>query len=457
MVNSFEFQRLNSKRLPTAWKADGALVRLENFLQANWEQRAVFYDDGLVTSKQQFIDFNVRDGIKLQNYIGTIAFEGEQLNIFPKVYKYDEDDYDTTEWCIDDMVRNLVIWLGYCDKLNFPFVNMKGELIGTTNLLELFITIYVRYVKNVLDRELFRRYEEANETGSVIKGKIDVFDYMTRKISRGNLHQMDYAYSNFVFDNLLNRIIKHTCKQIISLTTQTANKEILHKILIKLSDVSDIACSPFDCDFVHLNALNRNYNIIVSMSKMFLLNKVNSYNSGVTQTFCFLFPAELLFEGFVGGFLQEMFSDRAKVTCQSSDQYLADLVVDGEVLGNAFLLKQDILIETSDTIVILDTKYKEIDRFKKIRENKKLGISDNDMKQMAVYAARKGAKKLYLLYPLHRGEEIETMEVRYDLKLDDQHSGIKVPLEILKVPFIFDEEIEHIKKILRSILSKVIE
>lgn len=457
MVNSFEHHKIKTTDLPTAWKADGALMRLESFLQANWEQRAVFYDDGSVTSKQQYIDFNVKDGIKLQNYIGTIAFEGEQFNIFPKVFRYDEDDFNTADWHIDDMVKNLVVWLGYCDKLNFPFVTMKSELIGTNNLLELFVAIYVRYLKNILDREIFHRYEDIRETGSIIKGKIDIYDYMTKKACHGNLHQMDCTYSSFLLDNLLNRIIKCTCRQIMSLTTQATNKETLHKILIKLNDVSDVVCTPYDCDYVHLNALNRSYNIILSMSKMFLLNKVNSYNTGITQTFCFLFPVELLFEGFVGGFLQEMFKDRAKVTFQSSSHYLAELVVDNAFYGNVFLLKPDIVLETADSIFILDTKYKEIDRFEKIKENKKLDISDNDIKQMAVYGARRGAKKMYLIYPLHRSEDLETISIRYDIKLDDQLAGKGkfISLEVLKIPFIFDDDIEKTKSIIRNILSKI--
>ena len=192
-----------------------------------------------------------------------------------------------------------------------------------------------------------------------------------------------------------------------------------------------------------------------SKSKMFLLNKVNSYNMGITDTFCFLFPAEILFEGFIGGYMREMVAADVKVTTQASDQYLADLIVDGVHVSSAFLLREDILVETIDSIFILDTKYKEIDRFEKIRENKKLGISDNDMKQMAVYAAKRGAKRLYLLYPLHLHEKPETIEVRYDINLDDK-GKVKVPLEIMKVPFAFGENPDSTKQLLTTILSKAI-
>lgn len=459
MINCFEFKKIKTSKLPMSWQADGALEQLEKFLQDNWEQRSIFYTDGHVTSRQQFIDFDKKNGIKTQNYIGTIIFKGEQLNIFPKVFKEDEDCYDVDDLKMDDLIDNLVIWLGYCDRLNFPFVSMKGKLSGTENLLELFITIYVHYVKAAIDRQRFFRYEEVNETGSFVKGKIDFKDYTSNKIPTGQQHKLDYTYSGFIYDNMLNRIIKCTCLMLMGITKQPGNKNILRNTLMKLGEVSKVNCVPYDCDSVHLSALHKNYRIILSMSKMFLFNKVNSYNIGITESFCFLFPAEVLFEGFIGGYVREMLSGTARVTTQASDKYLAELVVDGEMIGSAFQLREDILVETEDAIVVLDTKYKEIDRFSKIKEsknNKKIGISDNDMKQMAVYAAKRGAKKLFLLYPLHMSEEPETIEVRYDILLDDTGISKRVPLEILKVPFAFDENLEKTKEMLNSILTKVI-
>ena len=186
---------------------------------------------------------------------------------------------------------------------------------------------------------------------------------------------------------------------------------------------------------------------------MFLLN-ASSNNMGHSDTFCFLFPAELLFEGFIGGFLKEAFSSDAKIRTQTSDQYLAELIVNGEVVGNTFNLREDILIESETGIVILDTKYKSIERFEKIMENRKLDISDNDMKQMAIYAVKRNAKRLYLLFPLRSNEEPETIDIRYDIKLDEDKKVI--PLIILKVPFVFDENVEQKKRLLRDILKDVV-
>lgn len=458
MINTFEFQKVKTSKLPDAWKEDGALDELELFLQRNWEQRGIFYSDHEISSRQQFIDFDRKDGFKTQNYIGTISFRGEQLNIFPKIFKEDEDDHDASGLDITELINELVMWLGYCDKFNFPFVSLKGEMNEADTFLELFITVYVHYVKAAVGRQLFFRYEEIEEVGSVPKGKIDFKDYSARRYPAGRWNKFQYTYSSFVFDNLLNRIIKCTCRMLDGLTKQMSNRRIIHDILMKMGDVSDINCTPYDCDTIHLNSLQANYTVILSMSKMFLLNKVSSHNMGVSESLCFLFPAELLFEGFIGGFIRQNFKDGAKISTQARDLYLAELVVDGEIIGNRFLLKEDIVVQIEDMIIILDTKYKEIERLSRIRrDSDRLGISDADMKQMAIYANRRGAKRLYLLYPLYRGTIPDETEVVFNIHAGAGNDSPKIPLQILQVPFAFGDDAEATKKLLLRILRSALE
>ncbi len=83
MINAFAFQNVKTSKFPSEWQKEGALEELEQFLQNSWQLREVLYSDNKITSRQQFIDFDRKDGFKTQNYIGTITFRGTQLNIFP--------------------------------------------------------------------------------------------------------------------------------------------------------------------------------------------------------------------------------------------------------------------------------------------------------------------------------------------------------------------------------------
>ena len=102
-------------------------------------------------------------------------------------------------------------------------------------------------------------------------------------------------------------------------STSKKNQKVLRTILTRLDEVSDVPCKPNDCDGIRLSTMHRNYEIIISMSKMFLLNKMSNYSIDTHDAFCFLFPTELLFEGFIGGFLREVLEDYgAKVRLQES-------------------------------------------------------------------------------------------------------------------------------------------
>ncbi|NLI65096.1 MAG: hypothetical protein GX367_10225, partial [Bacteroidales bacterium] len=374
MLNVYENQLI--EQLPKSWKENQS--GLEKFLEENWKNRSIFYDDEENSSHQQFINFKLKVGLKTNNYIGTIVYDNEQINIFPKVFK--EKNKLQSDLLLKDFVYNLSVWLSYCDKLNFPFVEINNKLNEINSLAELLIAIYTRYVDNAVKTRPFYQYEEREETGSTIRGRIDVADYYCNKMPQAEYHRMNYRFSEFVHDNLLNRIIKCVCKYIYSITNQESIKNILRKLFIKLGNISDVNCKPFECDLIHLNRLNNDYEIILRLSKIFLYNKQGSNTQGSYGSFCFLFPSEMLFEGFVAGFMREHLKDKASITAQSSKFSLADIAINGENKGKAFNIKPDILIEHQENIYIADTKYKLINLDN--NDNNKYGISQSDMYQM---------------------------------------------------------------------------
>ena len=355
-------------------------------------------------------------------------------------------------------MKNLVCWLEYCTKIDYPYISISSDLDDSNDLRELFITLYIRYVKNALDRGLFYRYEDQTEDCSSIKGKVDLKDYFTRKIPNGMPHKFSCTFSSFVFDNPLNRIIKYTCKSLMN-ETSAANQKIIRHILMKLNEVSDVKCTPSDCNQLRLSKLHKNYAVILSMSKMFLLNKTTSYNVDDTESFCFLFPTEVLFEGFIGGFMQSVLGSDGKVRLQASELALIDnIVFEGEDLGRAFTMRHDILAEYQGKVFVLDTKYKQVRRFKGNHELKQTIVSDvsqADLYQISTYAAKRGLSDGYLLYPMYRYEDAEPSSPK--LKQTVSVDGIDhlVTIHLVRLPFVFEEDTEHTKQMLIDSIQRI--
>ena len=459
IANYYEESVIKNNRLPEEWQSIESQETLGEFLQLNWQQRKAFFNDGDYSTRQQFLSFTSQGGIRTNNYIGTIVFRGSQINIFPKVFREDKYDSDLSELDMKHLMYNLVQWLNYCTRISYPYINILSELDDITDLRELFITLFARYTKHAMDRGLFYRYEDKTESSLSVKGKVDYRDYYCKKIPTGQAYKFECTFSNFEFDNTVNRIIKYTCKSIMN-DTSSKNRKILRNILTRLNEVDDVKCSPYDCDKIRLSKLHSHYSMLLSMCKILLLNKNSSYSVNNTESFCFLFPTEVLFEGFVGGYMQEVLSGKGKVKLQASDMAMVnDIVFSGESYGKAFTMKHDILVEHKEKgMVILDTKYKMTERFEEsidIRRTLTDNVSQSDLYQIVTYAVKRNLPDVYLLYPMFRyeSEEPDMPMMKIEHLVDGQTKPINV--HIARVPFIFEENSEKTKIELANAINKI--
>lgn len=399
MLDRYEYSKISNAKLPGTWQSQVALDELLDFLQQNWEQRSVFYEDGEISSKQQFLDFLGAGAIRTKKYIGTIVFKGEQLNIYPRVFSTEKEDHETDGLTQKHLLKNLVKWVEYCNKLEYPFINISSELSDAEDLKELFITLYIGYVRSAIERGLYYQYVDETEDCTSIKGKFDLKDYLISKIPNGQADKFRCTYSMFEFDNAVNRIIKYTCKQLMNITSKK-NQKAIRTILTRLNDVTDVRCTPNDCNGIRLSKMHRHYGIIISMSKMFLLNKMSNYTVDTNESFCFLFPTDLLFEGFIGGFLKEVLQDvGGKVHLQESKMSLVEKIIyKGETSGAAFTMRHDILAEYHDKVFVLDTKYKEMSRFEDNPDYKETISNEakqGDLYQVLEYARKRGIQDVW--------------------------------------------------------------
>lgn len=125
------------------------------------------------------------------------------------------------------------------------------------------------------------------------------------------------------------------------------------------------------------------------------------------EAFCFMFPTELLFEGFIGGYMREVVGEYGgKVKLQQSEMHLIeDIQYDGRSLGAAFTMRHDILVELKDKVFILDTKYKQVSRFEGDTDEIKRVVSEEpkqtDIYQVCEYARKRNISDVYLLCHRH--------------------------------------------------------
>ena len=191
---------------------------------------------------------------------------------------------------------------------------------------------------------------------------------------------------------------------------------------------------------------------------MFLLNQTSNYAIDMNESFCFLFPTDLLFEGFIGGFLQEVVENKGgKAYLQKSDMKLVDSIqIEGQEYDGVFTMRHDILVEYADKVFILDTKYKMIFRFEGNPDEARQIIGNEshqgDVYQVCEYARKRGATDVYLLYPQFRFEDVDTS---FPIAKSGRAGG-DIFIHFVRLPFIFEEDESQVKNNLTTVIKSIL-
>ena len=381
MINLFEYEN----KVPFKDDFDG----LELFLDDIWKNREKnsFYSDNEEDKieSQRFLQFlHKSKEIKSNKYVGVIHYNGQKINLLPKIF------FDPTQDCSSNEVHqiqnHILWWLSYCRKIKFPsYQASMGS--AQSDFFEVLIYLFSKYTRELLNSAIYQQYEEVSEELSFIKGRLNVNQYINENISRGNWHKLNCTYDAFVFDNEFNRIIKYVTTILFNVTSSAHNKKNLREILFILDEVSDERATAEQCSRITFNPIFGAFETVRDYCQLFLNNAVSFDYKNDLKLFAFLLPMEYVFEDFIFGFIEkEIPSINAK--SQRSDTYLDE--------EGVFKLKPDLFLQTSERSLIADTKYKIV--YSDDKDPKK-GISQNDLYQMLAYAVRFEVDEIVLFYP----------------------------------------------------------
>ncbi|MEI6089447.1 MAG: hypothetical protein WCR42_03255 [bacterium] len=416
MINLFEYQ--NKKEF------EGSFEGLEIFLDDIWKKRekSAYYTDDEPdrVEAQQFLQFLHRTKeLKSNKYVGVIHFEGEKINLFPKIFFEDEKDYSDTQ--INSIQNHILWWLSYCRKIKFP--NYQTALSGKkSDFFEILIYLYSKYTRELLSNSVYQKYEEVERELSFIKGRLNTNEYINENIEKGRWHKLNCVYDEFVVDNKFNRIIKYVATLLFNVTVNPDNKKYLREILFILDEVSDEKATAEECSNIQFNPMFGDFETVRDYCYLFLKNSISLEYKNDLKLFAFLIPMEYLFEDFIFGFIDKEIPE-VKAKPQESSKYLDQ--------SKIFPIRPDLYIETDSKKIIADTKYKMI---YSDQTDSKNGISQNDLYQMMAYAVRYKINEIKLFYPdtikayNENGSEI--------IIKDELADGVDINIKAFQLPII---------------------
>jgi 5-methylcytosine-specific restriction enzyme subunit McrC len=416
LLNLFEYQN----KIAIKDDFDG----LESFLDEIWAKREKnsFYSENSEDKieSQRFMQFiHKSKELKSNKYVGVIHFNGNKINLLPKIFFDSSKEYKTEE--VNQIQNHILWWLSYCRKIKFP--NYQASLgSAKSDFFEVLIYLFSKYTCELLNSSIYQQYEEVNHELSFIKGRLNTNEYMNENLSKGKWHKLNCTYDAFVMDNEFNRIIKYVTTLLFNVTSSQDNKKNLREMLFILDEVSDERATAEQCSRVSFNPMFGEFETVRDYCQLFLTNCVSFDYKNELKLFAFLLPMEYVFEDFIFGFIEKEIAD-VKPLSQIRTTYLDK--------NKNFLLKPDLFLKIGEKNVIADTKYKII--YKDIKDSKN-GISQSDLYQMVAYGIRFKVDEIKLFYPdTINGYEEEENEI---IIKDELASGSEISIKTYQLPIV---------------------
>ena len=347
------------------------------------------------------VSLQVDGTLQVMHYVGFVVSNRTRIQILPKIYASSATSDPERE--AEESIHLLFHMLHYSEYFKVEELPTPQAISSCDyDLLEIFISIFIRRFINLFTRDVHRNYEDFQENMQFIKGKILFQQSLRRNVFSRHLHYVDYQ--EFTVDTLLNRIFKTVIMRLLAHTSNSDNKKKLKLALVYLEEVSTVRLSESVFDQVRFTRLNENYRPLFNMARMFYHNLQPGTKEGDEYTFTFLVPLNELFEFYVYKLLRNQHGDC--IQYQKPQRYLA-------TWGNKrkLLLKPDITMHREGKVLqIWDAKYKN-----PFDGDGQLSVSPSDIYQMLAYAVRYNCNSIALVYPVFKeskgSAEIEPLNI----------------------------------------------
>lgn len=373
--------------------------------------------------------------LQIMHYVGFLSHGKTRLQVLPKIYrKTGLNSSEETRESIQ-VLYHLLRESEYNKVLELP--KMDGVGTGISDLLEIFISIFANKVIKTYSTKMNREYVEIEENSSFIKGKIDFNKSMRLNVMRKDLHYINFQ--SYEIDNLINNVIKTVALKLLTVTNQSDNRKNLKKALMNLDDAKEIQLSTELFERVIFTRLNRDFQTVFEMAKMFYFKIQPENYNGDDAVISFLIPVNDLFEYY----LYKIFTriEGYHVVHEGRKSFAKT-----ESGSNVLTLKPDILVyKDKEICYIADAKYKDPE-FDGSNYTK---IHRDDIYQLYAYAKTYALSEVALIYPAFD----EPIPWTQKILINDKDGPVVI--KIISVDLKSNDPLEIKNKIAEEILQEI--
>jgi len=354
-----------------------------------------------------------RKGLRARGVVGVIATPGCQLEILPKIEGGGEGGVS------DATLRNrLIHMLGVVHDL--PIESGATTELGwqRDTVLELLIRLFCAKLTDAVRHGMPRQYLAREEDLPALRGRLDVTrQFSTLAVSPQKLACRFDALSP---DIPLNQVMRAAITKLSRLAGAPDNQRALRELRFVYAEVTDVPVNALRWDQIILDRTNRRWRDLVSLARMFLLDRHQQTSAGAIDGHALLFEMNVLFEQYVARTLSRALAGTGlRASAQGGHR---DCLYDGDT--GRFRTRPDLIIWQDHRIaLIVDTKWKRITPY---IEDPKQGVSQADVYQLMAYRQLYDCTNVMLLYPHHAGLPADPVLRRYAIAARDSEASFLV-------------------------------
>jgi 5-methylcytosine-specific restriction enzyme subunit McrC len=314
--------------------------------------------------------------IKFNNYVGVIQVDDITIEVLPKADNEEIGQSSKLKWhdALIDMLHE-------CKLIKLNAITNAHLKIKSASILDLFFDLFLTETELIYKQGLRKKYRKVEENIHSLKGKL----LFTNHIKKNAFHKERFYVSHETFDpnNKLNQILY---KAIIILKEISNNPNFtirINHLLLNFEDIEEKNITPTWFDNIRFDRNTERYKQAITLAKLIILRYAPDLKGGRENILAIMFDMNLLYEHYIYRKLQKFNNENQTPITKLKEQNKLPF---WETKG----IKADILIESSNRSIVIDTKWKIMTD---------IAPSDADLKQMFVYNLHYDAHLSILLYP----------------------------------------------------------
>ena len=329
---------------------------------------------GYKTKEKYFSIGNKR--IKFNNYVGVIQAKNLTIEILPKADNKEDDQLTKDKWH-----DALILMLKECKLIKLNSVSNAKLKLKSASILDLYYDIFLSETEIIFKHGLRKSYRTIHENLNKVKGKI----LFTNHIKKNAFHKEKFFVEHKIFDadNKLNQILLKALVILKNIAHNPTHNIRINKLLLNLEGISEKNITEKWFDNLKFDRNTERYRQAINLAKLIILKYSPDLKGGNENVLAIMFDMNILYENYVFRKLKALQLDPNIPILKVREQNRTPF---WETRG----LRADIVVETKDKHLVIDTKWKVL------KDSKP---SDADLKQMFVYNLHYDTDLSILLYP----------------------------------------------------------